>query len=323
MSIKPQKMHRITSNVSQEDNEELVSTEAKIEKEENKKSYFGGIHDLEIDGIPKQKIIDINYEMKHNVFSFNVPKLLESKSDDSIAVQKYGSEIILWISDGASTSLYSWLWWNSILNNFSKSLYKYTDNKDKFLEALNKFVDGAGKERSRIVQAKKLPWHAYAKLSKWSDASLTWVFIKWDILNYAIIWDSPLIIISPKDKQVLFYPYKSSADFSQNPILINTDNAQNDKGKTSLIMGTHKLNNNEKIIVCSDGIGKFLLSVYEKDHNEFSKVIDTILAAKNPISNLISDFKNNWYRFDDEKVVMKDDDTSFIYFTYKKKILPW
>gem|GEM_PF-3963252 len=92
---------------------------------------------------------------------------------------------------------------------------------------------------------------------------------------------------------MLFYPYKSSADFSQNPILINTDNAQNDKGKTSLIMGTHKLNNNEKIIVCSDGIGKFLLSVYEKDHNEFSKVIDTILAAKNPISNLISDFKNN------------------------------
>jgi len=321
--IEWKKAHKVTLNITQVDDENPITIATQTEKKANKKSYFGDIHEQETDNLPKHKKIDVNYEIKYGILFFNVPKLLEDKSDDSAFVQKYGSEIIMWVSDGASTSLYSWLWWRSILKYFSKTLYKHTDSKNKFLEALTKFVDIEGKERSRLMQAKKLPWHAYAKLSKWSDASLTWLYIKWDMLYYAIIWDSPLIIISPKDKQVFFYPYENSADFSQNPILINTDNTQNEKMKESLIMGTRKLNNNEKVIVCSDGIGKFLLSVYEKNRDEFLKVIDIILAAKNPISNVITDFKNKWHHFGDEKVVMKDDDTSFIYFTYKKKFFPW
>ena len=315
---------KINSSELDTSQENIIEDQTTItEKKDKEQSYFGGVHNWEVDSPHKQTKIEVNYEIKHDILSFNVPKLLESKSDDSVSVQKYGSETVLWISDGASTSLYSWLWWKNILKYFSKELYKHINDKKKFLNSLSKFVDIDGKERSRIMQAKKLPWHAYAKLSKWSDASLTWVYIRWDTLYYAIIWDSPLIIVSPTDKQVFFYPYKSSAEFSQNPILINTDNTQNEKLKENIIIDSHKLINNEKIIICTDGIGKFLLSVYEKNHDEFFKIIDTILKAKNPISNLITELKNKWHHFGDEKVIMKDDDTSFIYFTYKKKLFPW
>lgn len=197
-------------------------------------------------------------------------------------------ENIVAISDGAGgIGILADQWSSTLVNNIPNKVFKSTSSLDKWIGDLwEQFYN------TNLLKLRTDPW----KLKKFeSEGSLATLSVLWQLsinkFKYQSYGDSALFIFNNKTGKLSIQDNMKSINcFTTNPALINWKIEKHDQ--TSLYIQEIELNENESIIMATDGIAMYIHGAYivycEEDYDkiEESKMIKIIdYFNQNPIED--------------------------------------
>lgn len=252
--------------------------------------------------------------------SFNVPKLEEIVSQDSIMKANVNTETIVAISDWASTAIFSEVWSEIVAKRYIDWI-EGKHSQGSISEFFDKEVEVMHKNRNAIIaekfQDKKMPYFTERKMKEWSFASLIGVSINKEILKLQrnSLWDSIVLVIRwriiQESKPIMDYE-----EFWSNPILFWSIRETNDFWKIQ--QWEINIQDWDIVLVSSDGIGKFILELYSVSHQDTTnilKFLKSIQNNSNNVSDYIHSLKKDGFDYNKswDKIYLVDDDSTLFY----------
>jgi serine/threonine protein phosphatase PrpC len=232
----------------------------------------------------------------HIVFKGIVPKELEYPDNNEDTFLREGNVVA--VSDGASESFDAKNWARILVRKFVQ-----------FAHSGESWLPEAIKEYSRLHDREELSWAKQASFDRGSFATLLGITFHEESKSAEVlaIGDSLAVLVSNGsfDRS---YPYTSSQDFEQDPVLLSTNHGLNDFYERQDFLLSHSVTwdlrslTNPLLLCMTDALGRWFLETYPSD----ATILESLLSFRHEaeLRTFVTALR--------EKKVIRIDDTTLI-----------
>jgi hypothetical protein len=235
----------------------------------------------------------------HMVFKGIVPKELEYPDNNEDAILMEGNLVA--VSDGASESFDAKNWARILVRKFVHSAHC---KESWLLEAI--------KEYSGLHKREDLSWAKQASYDRGSFATLLGITFheKSDSVEVLAVGDSLAVLVSNGSFE-RSYPYTSSGDFAQDPILLSTNLNLNGFFERHDFLLSHSVVwslqslYNPLLLCMTDALGQWFLKTYPLD----ATILESLLSFRreNEFQEFVAKLrKENAIKTDDTTLIVID-----------------
>ncbi|MDH4129944.1 MAG: protein phosphatase 2C family protein [Spirochaetota bacterium] len=240
--------------------------------------------------------------------SFEAPKagIEDFRNEDSFKIRQIANDLMLvLVSDGASTGVFSKEWSDHITNNFDSA---WLSSAEDFEFGIKTIRETFKPDITRQTALRKfLMQGSYATLlSVLIKKNKSWFKSNVDLTMYAI-GDVCIFIFSDNGELEFTFPYLSVEDFNNVPDLIRSSNNLQEKTPYKIFQNTYTTSLDSLIVVASDALSEYLFKTLTE-----GTIFDTIKEIAKCENN--EQFKRlmNYYR---DNCKMKNDDVTICFIT--------
>ena len=231
-------------------------------------------------------------------------------NEDSLFVKKLNdSSLLVNVSDGASTGVFSREWSKHLTSNLDSA---WLESKDSFLFGLDTLRESFKPEISRNSALRKfLLQGSFATLMSIRISESGFIFPELLLDSYAI-GDVCLFIYDSQGNSEFVFPYQTAGDFNNVPDLIRSSKKLQLDTPVTLHQKKISFDNKNLLVIATDALSEFL---YKKiDSGDSFEFIQKILQCNNQ-----ADFEKliNLFRFE---FGMKNDDVAICFIQYKNNL---
>ena len=238
---------------------------------------------------------------------YETPKsgLPDDQNEDSSLIRKLSkNELLVNISDGASTGVFSRLWSDHLTHGIDSRWF--TSLKD-FEFGIAQLRESFKPEIKRPTALRKfLLEGSYATLLSVIIKKVGWLFSSIEVQAYGS-GDVNLIIVDDEGKFKFSFPYAKFEEFDNVPALIRSSDKLQQKTPVEFKAAKFEAKTDDLVIIASDAIAEFLFS----DKSQVLERVSQITQCKDnqEFRKLCDDYRKNHK--------MKNDDASIFFYSDK------
>ena len=216
--------------------------------------------------------------MKYRYFETPKAGLADEENEDSLYVRPIkDSSLMVNVSDGASTGVFSRQWSRHITSSFDSA---WLDSSEAFALGLQSMRESFKPDIKRPTALRKfLLEGSYATLSSVLIHSSRWWFGKINLTHYAV-GDVCIFVFTDEGELEYSFPQKRKADFTNVPDLIRTSEKLQAKSPITIKSGGYSTSRNALIAVVTDALSEHLFEYNETVDKRPRDLIRRILRCK-------------------------------------------
>lgn len=217
------------------------------------------------------------------------------------------------IADGVSESCFAKLWADILTKSFVESdisLFSFEEFSDeKINEVLQSFLAYVQKEWNEKIDWKNLPWYVEEKAKKGAFATFLGLELKRDSdyeasqYHWRAVAIGDCCLFQTNGKQLInSFPVSESTQFGNTPLMLSSRISLDNFGKFKIRASKGVVKTNEKIILATDAVAKWILIQVEANQWTWEK---QILSKEEELRSFFNEsIKNEKLRNDDITVVV-------------------
>ena len=239
-------------------------------------------------------------------FSFETAKrgLAFAKSEDSLSVQQVGiDKLLVTLSDGASTGVFSKKWSKHIVESITQ---EHVVSKESFASQLSRIRKTFQPSITRPSALRKfLQEGSYATVASVLFESISSAEEEKTLkLHMLTIGDIELLGIKPDGSLDFSFPYQSSQEFGNVPDLLRSNEKLQVKTPLTIQESVCVSSLQNTILICTDAASEFFLKRLE-EYGHIKDIIANILLCQTQLefANLMDDYRSNYGMKNDDVAI--------------------